>query len=78
MTTQLVRLGKVQAVERSLLNKLMDEHALERTGLMEPATAKRLGAMLVVDGIVAGSFVTLGSRVKINARLIQVETGLIV
>lgn len=78
LTTQLVRAGRVKAVERSLLRKVLDEQSLSRTGLMEATAAKRLGAVFSVDGIVTGSFVTLGSRVVINARLIDVETGLIV
>ena len=78
LTTQLVRAGGVQTVERSLLKKLLDEHSLARTGLIEAAAVKKLGAVFAVDGIVSGSFVTLGRHVKVNARLIQVETGLIV
>jgi TolB-like protein len=78
LTTQFVRAGRIQTVERSLLKKLMDEHSLARTGLMEASSVKKLGAVFAVDGIVSGSFVTLGRHVKVNARLIQVETGLIV
>ena len=78
LTTQLVRIGRVQAVERSLLRKLVDEHSLARTGLIAAATVKELGAVLAADGIVSGSFVTLGRHVKVNARLIAVETGVIV
>ncbi|MBI5238851.1 MAG: hypothetical protein HY926_00120 [Elusimicrobia bacterium] len=78
LTTLLVRGGRVQAVERSLLKKLVDEHSLARTGLIDPSAVKKLGAVFAVDGIVTGSFVAAGSRVRVNARLIQVETGLIV
>ncbi|HAM36034.1 MAG TPA: hypothetical protein DEB40_05370 [Elusimicrobia bacterium] len=78
LTTQLVRTGRVQTVERSLIGKLLDEHSLAKTGLIDQGTLKKLGAVLSVDGIVSGSFVTLGSRVLINARLINLETGLIV
>jgi len=78
LTTQLVRTGRVQTVERSLIGKLLEEHRLAMTGIIDPGTLKKLGAVLSVDGIVSGSFVTSGSRVIINARLINVETGLIV
>jgi TolB-like protein len=78
LTTQLVRAGQVKAVERSLLRKILDEQSLSRTGLLESAATKRLGAVFSVDGIITGSFVTLGNRVAVNARLIDVETGLIV
>ena len=78
LTTQIVRTGRVQTMERSLIGKLLDEHRLAKTGLIDLGTLKKLGAVLSVDGIVSGSFVTLGPRVLINARLIDVETGRIV
>jgi TolB-like protein len=78
LTTQLVRAGRIQTIERSLLKKLIDEHSLARTGLIEAASVKKLGAVLAVDGIISGSFVTMGRRVKVNARVVRVETGLIV
>ena len=76
--TQLVRSGKVQAVERTMLRKLFEEHRLSETGALEASTVKKLGRVLAADGIVTGSFVTLGSEVRVSARLIDVESGVIV
>lgn len=77
LVTQLVRTGKVQALERSMLKALMDEHQLGRTGALDPATLRKLGRVLSAEAIVAGSFVTIGREVVINARLINTETGVI-
>jgi|CXWL01.1.fsa_nt_gi TolB-like protein len=76
--TQLVRTGKVQTLERTMLKALMDEHQLGRTGALDAATLRKLGKMLAAEGIVVGSFVGLGREVEINARLINTETGVII
>ncbi|UPT75547.1 MAG: CsgG/HfaB family protein [Elusimicrobiota bacterium] len=78
LVTQLVKTGKVQALERSMLKTLLEEHDLGRTGAFDPATLRKLGKVLSAEGIVTGSFVTIGREVVINARLINVETGVIV
>lgn len=77
LVTQLVRTGKVQTLERSMLKALMEEHQLGRTGALDPATLRKLGRVLSAEAIVAGSFVTIGREVVINARLINTETGVI-
>ncbi|MFA6029682.1 MAG: FlgO family outer membrane protein [Elusimicrobiota bacterium] len=78
LTTQLVRAGGVQTVERALIGKLLGEQRLGKTGLIDRRMLKKLGAIFSVDGIVTGSFVTSGSRIVVNARLIDVESGLII
>lgn len=78
IVTQLVRTGKVQALERSMLRALLSEQRLGQTGALDPATLKRIGRVLSADGIVTGSFVTIGREVVVNARLINTETGVIV
>ena len=78
LTTQVVRSGAVQAVERSMIEKLMDEHRLARTGVLDQSSIKKLGRVAAADGVITGSFVTLGTKVAVHARLIDVETGVIV
>lgn len=78
LVTQLVRTGKVQTLERSMLKTLMEEHQLGRTGALDPATLRKLGRVLSAEAIVAGSFVTIGREVVVNARLINTETGVII
>lgn len=78
LVTQLVRTGKVQALERSMLRALMDEHKLGLSGALDPAKLRKLGRVLSAEGIVTGSFVTIGREVVVNARLINTETGVIV
>jgi len=77
LTTALVRSGKVQAVERSLLPKLMEERSLGRTGALEPAAAggERLSR---VDGVVMGTYRASGKVVRLVLRVVDYRTGVIV
>lgn len=77
LTTQLVRIGRVRTIERSLLGKVLEELRLGRTGLLQRSGLKRAGEVLAVDAIVTGTFVPLGNQATVAARLIEVETGMI-
>ncbi len=77
LLTQIVRLGKVQVVERSQLRGLMSEHRLGQTGAVDPKTLRALGRILAVEGLVVGSFVSRGEELLVNARLIHAETGVV-
>ena len=75
LITRLFMTGNFEVIERQLLNKVMEEHKLTLTGLIDETSAKELGKILGVDAIASGSITDLGSSVKINARLIATETG---
>lgn len=77
LTTALVRSGKVQAVERSLLPKLMEERSLARTGALEAdgTEGRRLAR---VDGIVMGTYRASGRTVRLALRVVDSRTGIIV
>lgn len=72
-TTPFVSAGKVRAVERALLSKVLDEISLSRTGLLGNADAP--ARLTLADGVIAGSFAADGDRVALNVRLISRETG---
>jgi TolB-like protein len=77
LTTQLFLLapGKFEVVERRQLLRLQEELALNQKGFIEEKSLKKMGQMLGVDAIVTGSMTDLGNTVKINARLIGVESA---
>jgi len=75
LITKLFLTKKFQVIERQLLNKVLSEHKLNATGLIDETTAKELGNILGVEAIVSGTITDLGESVKINARLISTETG---
>jgi TolB-like protein len=75
LITRLFRTGRFEVVERRLLNKILDENKLAFTGIFDINTIKRLGRILGVDAIIAGTITDLGDSLRINARLISTETG---
>lgn len=77
LTTRVVRLGKISVVERPLLKKIMDEQYLARTGALDSSQIKKLGHVFAVDGIITGSYEFDGETLTIEARLINIETGVI-
>jgi sugar transport system substrate-binding protein len=75
LTNRLFMTKKFQVVERELLNKVLQEHKLNLTGLVDASSIKELGKILGVSAIVSGTVSDLGDSVKINARLIDTETA---
>jgi TolB-like protein len=75
LITDLFDSGKFQVVERRLLVKALEENKLKSTGLIDPATVKKLGQVLGVDAIVSGTITELASHVAVNARLVATDTA---
>lgn len=75
LITRLFITQKFDVVERQLLNKVLDEHKLTATGIVDERSAKELGRILGVDAIASGTITDLRTIVKVNARLISTETG---
>ena len=74
MITQLVNLRRFRVVERSALDKILQEQALDVSGVVDEATAVQIGKVAGADAIVLGS-VTVADRFgKVSARVISVET----
>jgi formylglycine-generating enzyme required for sulfatase activity/TolB-like protein len=77
LTTELVKSGQVEVIERSQLQKVMNELKLESSGMVDEATAKSIGRILGVEAIVTGTMAKTGSDIEIHSRLIRVADGLI-
>jgi TolB-like protein len=75
LITRLYQTKKFKVIERQQLNKIIAEQKLSLTGVVDTASAQKLGRVLGVDSIVSGSISDLVRTLKINARLISTETG---
>lgn len=75
LTTQLFRAKGFDILERTMLDKVLGEMKLASTGLIDPATAARIGKLAGVDAIVTGSITDMQSSVAVNCRLIDVSTA---
>lgn len=77
LITRLFKNKQFNIIERQLLKKIVDEHKLGVSGMIDENTAKEFGSILGVDAIVTGSITDLGRSIKVNARLIATDTGTI-
>src|SRR5216684_3503107 len=65
LITRLYQTKKFKVIERQQLNKIIAEQKLTLTGLVDPASAQKLGRVLGVDSIVFGSISDLVKTLKI-------------
>jgi TolB-like protein len=70
--------GRVMPVERRDLEKVLSEQELALSGLVDEATAARVGALAGARYALLGSASIIDTQVRISCRLIDVETGEIV
>ena len=60
-------------VERRKLAKLLEEQKLALSGLVDPATAARVGKLLTADVVVAGSIVELAGKLRAVVYVVAVD-----
>lgn len=78
LTTSLVETGRFDIIERRMLQQIIEEQKMGKSGLVDPGSASKLGRILGVKTIVSGTVQSYGGIFEINARLINVETGSII
>ncbi len=75
LITELARNGSMRVVERSRLNELIQEQDLGASGRVDPNTAAQVGKLVGAKFIVLGGFVDFFGDFRIDARIVDVETG---
>jgi TolB-like protein len=75
LTMKLVSDGRVTVAERAQLEKVVKELKLQSSGMVSDQTAKQLGQLLGVDGVLLGTYMDQGKEVKVNQKLIATENG---
>jgi len=77
LSDQINASGRIQAVERNKIEKLLDELNLGSSDLADPDTALRLGKVLAAKIIATGSLYNLptGNGTILSLRLIDTETA---
>jgi TolB-like protein len=68
-------LKQVRLVERERLRAVLKEQKLTLSGLVDPATAIRVGRLLNADRLIYGSFVELGDNLRFDVRLADTKTA---
>ena len=78
LITDLAELPEIRVVERARLKAILEEHGLAASGKVDAASAARVGKLLGARDLVLGSFFDLAGTLRIDARVVEVETGKIV
>ena len=75
LRTELVGLGDYSLIERGMLQQIIKEQELQLSGAIDSETAVEIGKLAGAKIVVTGSIVKTGSVYTINARFVDVETG---
>lgn len=67
--------SSLKLIERAKIESLLKEIALGQTGSVDQSTAVQVGRILGAQSIAFGSFMVLGSEVRIDVRIVKVETS---
>ena len=75
LITSLGQSAKLTLIERVQIDRAMANFHIELNGPIDTETAVEVGAWLGADAVVLGSFVAFGETYRIDARLIDAQTG---
>ena len=78
LITDLTGTKGVTVVERAQLQAILDELELGHSGAVDPDTAAKVGELLGAEWMLMGSYFEMMGTLRIDARLVKVETGEIV
>lgn len=67
-----------EVIDRGHLKAILIEHKLAATGLIDPATAKRLGQIVGADILVTGSMTPFSESVRVAVKALATDTARIV
>jgi len=75
ITTDLSRSHELTIVERSRLQALLDEMALQRSGLTDSTTNVRAGRIIQAGRIVNGQIAQTAQRLRVDAAIVNTQTA---
>ena len=78
LISELAQNPAARIVDRSSVQRLLDEQNLGKDGRADAATAAKIGKLVGARYMVMGSFVDLYGRFRVDARIVDVETSEIV
>lgn len=76
--TRMAKSGKTEIVERTRLQDALKEMKLGLSGIIDEQSAVELGRAVGATAILLGSYASIGSQIRINARLINVKSSRII
>jgi TolB-like protein len=77
LTTSFVNSEAFKITEREQLHKVAKELQLSQSGIIDVTQAKQVGRMVGADAIITGSVTKIGYDLRVDARIIDVQSGII-
>jgi formylglycine-generating enzyme required for sulfatase activity len=77
LTTSFVNSNSFNIIEREQLAKVLNEIKLTHSGIVDESSVKIIGRMIGANAIVLGSITKLFEEIRLDIRLVDVESGLI-
>lgn len=77
-TMELVKLKKFEVIERTQLDKILQEQLLDQSGVINRETLLQIGKILGIEAVFLGSCVRHGGRGLVSVRLVEIQTGRII
>ncbi|NOZ63034.1 MAG: hypothetical protein GXO74_15395 [Calditrichaeota bacterium] len=78
MITELSKVKSLQLVERQKINELIKEMQLAQSGMISEDSGVQVGKLLGAKYLVFGSYMVFGKKIRVDVRIVEVETGLTV
>jgi len=75
LISSLARSKDLQVVERTRMEALLTELGLQQSGAVTSDTVRKAGKILGVEALLTGSYTAVGTMLRIDARLVDVETS---
>jgi TolB-like protein len=67
-----------EVIDRTHLNTILKEHKLADTGVIDPATAKKLGQVAGVDALITGTITPLEDNIRILVKILDTATAKVI
>lgn len=78
-STALASQGKgFEVVDRGNLKMILTEHKLSATGIIDPATARKLGQVAGVQALITGTITPFGDSVRLSVKVLDTETAKVI
>lgn len=68
----------IEVIDRTHLKVILQEHKLATTGLIDPATARKLGKIAGVESLATGTITPFGDSVRVSVKIIDADTAKII
>lgn len=75
MISDLSKVKMLSVIERDRIQEIIEEQNMNNTKSFDAATASKLGKLLGVEHVLTGAYFELMGSLRIDARIIDVETG---